>query len=89
MPAPGRYVGCCCSVTSRAWTRSVKDRTLGIDATTVEANAALWNIVRRDTGESYEAFLTRLTQTSDIATPTRADLDNRSPLGPSRRCVGR
>ena len=36
--------------------------------------AALRSIVRRDTGESYEAFLTRLAEASGIATPTRADL---------------
>src|SRR5256886_1161499 len=35
----------------------VKGKTIGIDATTLEANAALRSIVRRDTGESYEAFL--------------------------------
>ena len=52
----------------------VKGQTVGIDATTLEANAALRSIVRRDTGESYEAFLTRLAQASGIATPTRADL---------------
>jgi transposase len=48
--------------------------TIGTDATTLEANAALRSIVRRDTGESYEAFLTRLAQASGVATPTRADL---------------
>ena len=52
----------------------VKGKTLGIDATTLEANAALRSIVRRDTGESYQAFLTTLAQTSGIETPTRADL---------------
>lgn len=52
----------------------VKGKTIGIDATTLEANAALRSIVRRDTGESYETFLTRLAQASGIATPTRADL---------------
>ena len=52
----------------------VKGQTLGIDATTLEANAALRSIVRRDTGESCAAFLTRLAQASGIATPTRADL---------------
>ena len=52
----------------------VKGQTIGIDATTLEANAALRSIVRRDTGESYEAFLTRLADASGIATPTRADL---------------
>ena len=52
----------------------VKGRTLGIDATTLEANAALRSIVRRDTEETYEAFLTRLAEASGIQTPTRADL---------------
>jgi hypothetical protein len=40
----------------------------------LEANAALRSIVRRGTGETYEAFLTGLTQASGIETPTRADL---------------
>ncbi len=48
--------------------------TLGIDATTLEANAALRSIVRRDTGETYQEFLTRLAQVSGIETPTREDL---------------
>lgn len=52
----------------------VKGQTIGIDATTLEANAALRSIVRRDTGESYEEFLTRLAQASGIETPTREDL---------------
>ena len=38
----------------------VKGKTVGIDATTLEANAALRSIVRRDTGESYQDFLTQL-----------------------------
>jgi transposase len=52
----------------------IKGTTVGIDATTLEANAALRSIVRRDTGESYEDFLTTLAQASGIETPTRADL---------------
>ncbi len=52
----------------------VKGQTVGIDATTLEANAALRSIVRRDTGESYEAFLTGLAKASGIETPTREDL---------------
>ena len=52
----------------------VKGKTVGIDATTLEANAALRSIVRRDTGESYQEFLTQLAQASGIETPTRADL---------------
>ena len=52
----------------------LKGNTLGVDATTLEANAALRSIVRRDTGESYEQFLERLAKASGIETPTRADL---------------
>ena len=52
----------------------VKGKTIAIDATTLEANAALRHIVRRDTGESYQEFLTTLAQASGIETPTRADL---------------
>jgi len=47
---------------------------VGVDATTLEANAALRSIVRRDTGESYEAFLIGLAKASGIETPTREDL---------------
>ena len=35
----------------------VKGHTIGIDATTLEANAAMRSIVRRDTGDAYEAWL--------------------------------
>jgi transposase len=50
----------------------VKGKTVGVDATMLEANAALRSIVRRDTGEGYEEFLTRLAKASGIGTPTRA-----------------
>src|SRR5215218_5512636 len=52
----------------------VEGTTIGIDATTLEANAALRSIVRRDTGETYQEFLTQLAQASGIETPTRDDL---------------
>ena len=52
----------------------VRGRTVGIDATTLEANAALRSIVRRETGEDDTTFLTRLAEASGIATPTRAEL---------------
>ncbi len=52
----------------------LKGQTLGIDATTLEANAALRSIVRRDTGEGYQEFLQRLAQESGIRTPTREQL---------------
>ena len=49
-------------------------KTVAIDATTLEANAAMRSIVRRDTDESYQEFLTRLAKASGIETPTREDL---------------
>ena len=52
----------------------VRGKTVGIDATTLEANAAMRSIVRRDNGESYEEFLKGLAKESGIATPTREDL---------------
>jgi transposase len=52
----------------------LKGATIGVDATTLEANAALRSIVRRDTGERYEEFLTRLAKESGIETPTREQL---------------
>src|SRR2546423_7596398 len=52
----------------------LKGKTIGIDATTLEANAALRSIVRRDTGEGYQEFLVGLAQESGIATPTREQL---------------
>jgi len=52
----------------------LKGGTIGVDATTLEANAALRSIVRRDTGEGYEEFLTRLAVESGIETPTREEL---------------
>lgn len=66
----------------------VDGKTLGVDATTLEANAALRSIVRRDTSESYESFLTSLAKESGIATPTRADLakvDRKRPKKGSNR----
>ena len=52
----------------------LKGKTVGIDGTTLEANAAMRSIVRRDSGESYEEFLRQLAQESGISTPTREQL---------------
>ncbi len=52
----------------------IEGKTVGVDSTTLEANAAMRSIVRRDTGESYQEFLTRLARESGIETPTRDDL---------------
>src|ERR1700692_2160670 len=64
-----------------SWVLGVlSDRGLGqgqriaIDATTLEANAAMRSIVRRDTGASYEDYLSGLAKASGIETPTRENL---------------
>ncbi len=48
----------------------VKGKTIGVDATTLEANAALRSIVRRDSGESYEESLTKLAKASGVGYQT-------------------
>ena len=52
----------------------LKGQTVGVDATTLEANAAMRSIVRRDNGATYDEFLTELARQSGIETPTREDL---------------
>jgi transposase len=52
----------------------LKGKTIGVDATTLEANAAMRSIARKDSGESYQGFLTQLARASGIETPTREDL---------------
>ncbi len=52
----------------------VSGKTVGVDATTLEANAALRSIVRRDTGSGYEEFVRGLAEASGLATLTRAEL---------------
>jgi transposase len=52
----------------------IRGERIGMDASTMEANAALRTIVRRDTGEGYREMLVRLAQESGIATPTAEDL---------------
>ena len=52
----------------------IKGERIGVDASTMEANAALRNIVRRATSEGYREMLERLAQESGIETPTAEDL---------------
>lgn len=49
---------------------------LGLDASTLEADAAMKSIVRRDTGETYQQFIAGLAKASGIETPTAAQLAN-------------
>ena len=52
----------------------LRGQRIRIDATTLEANAAMRSIVRRESGESYEEFLRGLAKASGLATPTREQL---------------
>ena len=52
----------------------IKGERIGLDASTMEANAALRNIVRRDNGEGYREMLERLARESGVETPTAEDL---------------
>ena len=47
--------------------------TLGVDSTTLEANAAMRSIVRREDGQGYASWLRQRAKASGIATPTRED----------------
>jgi transposase len=52
----------------------LRGRTLGIDATTLEANAAMKSIVRKDTGADWKTYLRTLARAEGIEHPTDADL---------------
>jgi transposase len=69
-------------LTMLAERKLLKGNTIGVDSTTLEANAALRCIVRRDSGEQYDDFLRRLANESGIQTATReqlAKLDRKRP----------
>jgi transposase len=52
----------------------IKGKTVGVDSTTLEANAAMKSIVRRDTGESYNEYLKRLADAEGVDTQDAAGL---------------
>src|SRR5471032_2149435 len=52
----------------------LKGKTVAVDSTTLEANAAMKSIERKDSGEDYQAYLTRLAQEAGIENPTDEDL---------------
>src|ERR1700687_4742939 len=52
----------------------MKGKTIGVDWTTLEANAAMKSIVRRDTGESYKDYLKRLAIAEGVDTEDAAAL---------------
>jgi hypothetical protein len=52
----------------------LRGRTVGVDSTTLEANAAMRAIARKDAGEDYQAYLKRLAAEAGIENPTDEDL---------------
>jgi transposase len=52
----------------------VKGERIGVDGSTIEANAALRTILRRGSGQTYRQMLTGMAQESGVATPTLDDL---------------
>lgn len=52
----------------------VSGRTVSIDATPLEANAARKRIVRRDNGKSYDDYLKELARAAGMENPTREQL---------------
>jgi transposase len=52
----------------------LRGRTVAIDATTLEANAAMKSIVRKDTGEDWKQYLQGLAKAEGIEHPTEEDL---------------
>jgi transposase len=51
----------------------LRGKTIGVDATTLEANAAMKSIVRRDTGESWREYIRRLATEEGVEDPTDDD----------------
>ena len=52
----------------------VEGKTVSIDATTLEANAALRSLVRRDNGQKYDEYLKDLAKAAGMENPTREQL---------------
>ncbi|HKI69031.1 MAG TPA: transposase, partial [Verrucomicrobiae bacterium] len=52
----------------------LRGKTVAIDATTLEANAAMKSIARKDTGEDWKQYLRRLAHAEGIKNPTDEDL---------------
>ncbi len=52
----------------------IKGKAIGVDSTTLEANAAMKSIVRKDSGEAYKEYLRRLAEEAGIEDPSDDDL---------------
>jgi transposase len=63
----------------------IKGRRLGVDASTMEANAAMRSIVRREDGAGWQAMLAELARTSGITTPSADQLRQFDRTRPNKR----
>jgi transposase len=54
--------------------RLLKGKTIAVDATTLEANAAMKSLVRRDTGEDWKTYVRSLAAAEGMDNPTDEDL---------------
>jgi transposase len=52
----------------------LRGKTVAVDSTTLEANAAMKSIVRKDTGEDYKGYLKRLLAEQGVEDPTDEDV---------------
>ena len=52
----------------------LKGKTIAVDATTLEANAAMKSLVRRDTGEDWKAYVRGLAAAEGLENPTDEEL---------------
>lgn len=62
----------------------VNGKRIGVDATTLEANAAMRSLVRRDTGQTYEDFLKDLAESAGEEAPTKSDLARKDRKRPKK-----
>jgi len=63
----------------------LRGKTIGVDATTLEANAAMKSIVRRDTGESWREYIRRLAAEEGVEDPTDDDARRMDRGRPKKR----
>jgi transposase len=61
-------------------------KTVGVDSTYLEANAAMKSIVRKDTGEDYQEYLKRLAQAEGIENPTPEELQRFDRKRKGKKC---
>jgi transposase len=52
----------------------LRGKTVAVDATTLEANAAMRSIIRKDTGEDYQQYLKRLLVEQGVENPSDEDI---------------